>query len=78
MVRLKRRWLLVRIESKFDMLSNRSEATTFPTKNELNRFLRDALVEYFGVACSSDASETQGTSRSLEGRLMCHLYTHCI
>ena len=63
MVRIKTRWLLVRIDYA-DALNNHNDIKelNFPGKNELARVIRDNLIQCSGIACSGAASDTQGTS----------------
>ena len=63
MVRLKTRWLLVRIDytdSIYD--DNDMREVSFPSKNELARVIRDNLIHCSGVAYSGAALDTNGTS----------------
>ena len=63
MVRIKTRWLLVRIDYA-DALNNHNDIKelNFPGKNEFARVIRDNLIQCSGIACSGAASDTQGTS----------------
>ena len=55
MVRHKRRWLLVRIES--------SENEDFPSRSELAQKIRDTMLECFGTASVGIADNTKGISQ---------------
>ena len=57
MVRLKRRWLLVRVDS------GKSKEDDFPTRNELSRAIRENLLDCFGDASVGTANETRGMPR---------------
>jgi hypothetical protein len=61
MVRIKTRWLLVRIDY-VDALSYNGvvNGENFPSKNELARVLRDNLIQCSGIVCSGAALDTQG------------------
>jgi hypothetical protein len=66
MVRIKTRWLLVRIDFVNAMSVSDTDVKdvtgSFPSKNELARVIRDHLIQCSGVACSGAALDTQGTS----------------
>jgi hypothetical protein len=60
MVRLKTRWLLIRIDN--DGINDIcSLENYFPGKKELAFAIRDNLVQCWGVALSGAAMDTQGT-----------------
>ena len=70
MVRLKNRWLLVRIEFERDMVYAESP-TAFPSKKELSRTIRDNLERCFGLA--GTALDAQGSYL----RVLHHLFRCC-
>ena len=63
MVRIKTRWLLVRIDYS-DTANDDSDVkgVSFPGKNELARVIRDNLIQCAGIACSGAALDVQGKS----------------
>ena len=63
MVRVKTRWLLVRIDY-VDTTTYDSDVknVSFPGKNELSRVIRNNLIQCSGVASSGAALDTQGRS----------------
>jgi hypothetical protein len=66
MVRIKTRWLLIRIDNVNNLDDGaENEAVGFPSKNELARVIRDNLIQCSGVAASGAAFDTQGMSTSV-------------
>jgi hypothetical protein len=65
MVRHKRRWLLLRVESTDDVLSSTDPRNedNFPSRKDLNRVIRDTMTECFGVSATAIANDTQGTEQ---------------
>jgi hypothetical protein len=67
MVRIKTRWLLVRIDYAHHMNANDDDNTddveNFPSKNELARVIRDSIVQCSGITLSGVASDTQGMNQ---------------
>jgi hypothetical protein len=53
MVRLKTRWLVVEIDGDMD-------SSTFPSKSQLAKFIREKIIQNFGIARSSAALDTHG------------------
>jgi len=67
MVRLKTRWLLVRIDCYDDEDEEESiSSSAIPTRNELVRAIRDNLLQCFGVGAAGAAYDTQGACMSVE------------
>lgn len=77
MVRLKTRWLLVRIDYT-DTIYDDDDVSevNFPSKNELARAIRDNLIQCSGVACSGAALDTNGTSTIACSIDMLHTYKY--
>jgi hypothetical protein len=65
MVRIKTRWLLVRIDYDHTMTDddNTDDVDNFPSKNELARVIRDSIVHCSGITLSGVASDTQGMNQ---------------
>ena len=63
MVRIKIRWLLVRIDYADTMNDDTDgKEACFPSKNDLARVIRDNLIQCSGVTCGGAALDTQGSS----------------
>ena len=66
MVRLKNRWMIVRIDRKQDAERNPSNPNKFgspflPSKRDIFNWLSDAVVENFGIVVSGSMRDSRGT-----------------